>query len=201
MPMNDTEVPNGEQLVNPLTQVPLTNEELAQVAELSRHLYLEERKMESLEAELERVKERVTQLRDVQLPNAMESLGMESLKLSNGYSIKIQPFFTGSIPPNEGKTADPVRREKCFTWLRTHGFGALIKTEVKVSAGQGDEKLLAKVTKVLEKAGIPFFQADNVHHMTLKSFIREQCEAAHPPPVELFNTFQGKRAKIEAPKS
>lgn len=185
---------------NPLTGQDIGDSELSSVAGLARKLWTAEVKLADLEAKLEEAKEEYTKLAQEIVPDAMNELGLDSLTLTNGYVIKISPFYSGSIPPNEGKTADPVRREKCFAWLRDNGFGSLIKTEVKVAAGQGDEKFVERVTKLLAKAKIPFVQGDSVHHMTLKSFIREQAEAGSPPPQSLFNTFIGKKATIEQKK-
>jgi hypothetical protein len=187
-------------LQNPLTGQEIPDSSIDSVAQLARKLWLAEKKVAELEAQFEEAKAEHLKLSQELVPDAMNELGMESLTLTNGYTIQISPFYSGSIPPNEGKTADPVRREKCFAWLRSKGFGSLIKTEVKVAAGQGDEKFVERVTKLLAKAKIPFVQGDNVHHMTLKSFIREQAEAGSPPPQDLFNTHIGKKATIKQKK-
>jgi hypothetical protein len=190
------QIPDAEVIVNPLTLQPIENSKLESIAKLAASYVKYQQTIDNLEAQLDVASKEFQRHQMELLPAAMEEIGLNSLTLSNGIKLSIAPFYSGSIPPNDGKDADPVRRAKCFAWLREHNFGSLIKTEVKVIAGKGDEALVEKTVAVLKDQEIPFVQADNVHHMTLKAFVREQCEAATPPPVELFKTFQGKKAVI-----
>lgn len=183
--------------LNPLTNQLIDDATLHRVAELARKQYRLETLVTSLTEQLAEAEKNLTQVRETELPDAMLANGLESFTLSNGYRVKISSYYSASIPPAEGKNADSVRRACCFGWLRNNGFGALIRTEIRVTATAGDEPLVKKVTELLQKESIPYSQGDAVHHMTLKAFVRERCESGAPPPIELFNTFQGKRAKLE----
>ena len=55
----------------------------------------------------------------------MEERGVRSIKMRDGQSVDIKPFYTGSI------TKD--KQEEAFQWLRENGYDDIIKNQITAS--------------------------------------------------------------------
>lgn len=154
------------------------------------------------EAQLE-LENRIAQLEDLQkelaekhkkiseydLPDAMSQAGISEFKLVNGAKITIKPFYSGKITDEN--------RESAFSWLRENEFEDLIKHELTVPLGRGNDELAKEITKFLTSIKANFLDKESVHHSTLNAFIKEQVEAGQDFPMSTFNAYIGRRAKIK----
>jgi len=90
-------------------------------------------------------------------------------------------------------------RLAAFKWLRHNNFDAIIKRNIILNFGKGEDQKADKVKEELMKLGYAPQDKSGVHPMTLKAFIRERIEAAQPIPQDLFQIHTGSRAKITPP--
>lgn len=172
---------------------------LQSITELAREQYRLEALIKSIEEQLKEKKEALRRVVEQDLPTAMDDADLQTFKLKNGYTIKIEDDMYVGITEE--------RRTEAFTWLRENGHGSLIKRDVTFKFGKGDEalakKLLAAAKKVFgaKKAkGIPITDKETVHYQTLKAFCREQIAAGENIPMETFGIIPVRRAKITQPE-
>lgn len=172
----------------------IPNEKLEEISQLAKSLQDQDTAIATLEEQLEKMKEKAKHLSEVLIPEAMMEVGMESFKLKDGTSVTISKFYSGSI---KEEFAD-----RAFAWLRSTGNDSLIKREVKLAFGKGEDAAANKVLDILEQNGYSPTDKSSVHPMTLKSFIREQMESGNPDfPAEVFGAYVGNKTKIVPSKT
>lgn len=178
--------------INPLTGLPVTNEQLKQVSTLAALQVNLELQIEQTEKKLAELNQKHLQIAQETLPGLMQELGLTSFKLENGYAIEVKPFIAAKIP--EGQEAP------AFKWLRDNNYDSIIKRQIALAFGKGEDKSAERVVKGLLKIGVPFTDKQGVHPQTLKAFCRERIEAGDGHfPRELFGVFEGKKTKITPP--
>jgi len=149
--------------------------------------------IEEAEEALKELNAKFRQISEVDLPNAMLELGMRSFKLEDGASISVEKFYGASIKVEN--------RPLAYKWLEDNGHGPLIKTDVTVPFGKGEEarKDAKDLMDSLKEEGFDVSLEESVHHSTLKAWAKEQIESGTALP-DLFTVFVGEKAKITLPK-
>jgi len=144
------------------------------------------------EERLRKLKEQYRQLSEEDLPQKMTELGMQDLRLEDGSRITINMFYATRINKNN--------RDAAHEWLRQQGHGDIIKNQVSVSFGKGEDDTALETMTLLEKEGLFPDQKESVHPSTLKAFVKERIESGDnaftPDTQKLFSVYQGKRTKI-----
>ena len=144
------------------------------------------------EERLRKLKEQYRQLSEEDLPQKMTELGMQDLRLEDGSRITIDMFYATRINKNN--------RDAAHEWLREQGHGDIIKNQVSVSFGKGEDETALETMALLEKEGLFPDQKESVHPSTLKAFVKERIESGDnaftPDTQKLFSVYQGKRTKI-----
>lgn len=183
--------------INPLTQQPLTQQELSVVSKLGDEAIGLEADIATIEALLKQKKERLNMVLLTLLPNAMTEVGLSGIKLENGAELAIVPYYSCSVSDEY-----PELKEKALRWLRSKEAeaGALIKHEFKCALGVDAEKEVSSLRGFLNKKQIPFKDGQSVNAARLKSFMKERIEAGKPFPLDIFRAHHGKIAKITSNK-
>ena len=144
------------------------------------------------EERLRKLKEQYRRLSEEDLPQKMAELGMQDLRLEDGSRITIDMFYATRINNNN--------RGAAHAWLRQQGHGDIIKNQVSVSFGKGEDETALETMTLLEQEGLFPAQKESVHPSTLKAFVRERIESGDsaftPDTQKLFSVYQGKRTKI-----
>jgi len=134
------------------------------------------------------LKEKAKQLSNFDIPKMMEEMNVKKLKLKDGASIEVKPFYGAHIPPE--------KQEKAFNWLREHGLGDIIKNDVTVTFGRGEDNKAMAYATLARGQGYEPVQKIGIHAQTLKAVVRERTESGQDMPADLFNTFVGNQTKI-----
>ena len=169
--------------------------ELENVRSLSNYVIdlqkLEEEitKEESL---LKQKKERADKISAEVIPEIMESMKLKTLKLQDGSAIEVKEVYSATIPV--------ANREGAYQWLRDNDLGDLIKNEITVSFGRGEDNKANDYASLAEKNGYQPSQKMKVEPMTLKALYRERVESNQDLPSEHFNLFKGNKTKITRSK-
>ena len=129
---------------------------------------------------------------DEQLPEALEEMGLQKFTLTDGSEISVKPIYAASIPVD--------RRPEAFEWLRDHGFGDLVKNNVTVTFGRGEDEDARDFVDFCDAQGFVPSQTEKVEPSTLKAWLRERVEAGDPIPLDLFGAFISQRATIKRSK-
>ena len=159
----------------------------------------EVQKMESLVREIEDIEENLKKRKkdlDVisaeVIPTMMSEMGLSQLKLMDGSMIDVKPFYNATITV--------ANRESAFNWLRQNGLGDIIKNEMVVSFGRGEDNKAAKYAELAKSQCLQPAQKLKVEPMTLKALVRQRIEAGEEMPTEIFSIFVGNKTTIKRKK-
>ena len=159
----------------------------------------EVQKMESLVQEISDIEDKLKQKKkdlDVVsgevIPTMMSEMGLSQLKLMDGSQIDVKPFYNATITQ--------ANKEAAFNWLRQNGLGDIIKNEVVVSFGRGEDNKAADYAELAKGQGFQPTQKMKVEPMTLKALVRERIEAGKEMPTEIFGVFSENKTTIKRNK-
>tara|TARA_R100001163_G_scaffold46054_1_gene34600 strand:- start:75 stop:662 length:588 start_codon:yes stop_codon:yes gene_type:complete len=166
---------------------------LKTVAELARIIKAKEQEVADLERQHKDAKKELLRLTDEELPASMAEMGLASFTLDDGSTIDVKPTYGASILV--------ANREAAYEWLRDHGYDDIIKNDVSVSFGRGEDDMAGSFKSLAEKEGYVAQQNTTIHSQTLRAFVRERVEAGDEFPMDLFGAYVGQRAVIKGAKN
>ncbi len=140
------------------------------------------------EESINKLKEQARTLSQVEIPAMMQEMHITKLKLKDGESVEVKPFYSAAIIPEV--------QEQAFTWLRNNGLGDIIKNDITVTFGRGEDNKAAQYAVLARGQGFEPVQKVGVHAQTLKAVVRERLESGQEMPSDLFKTFAGNQTKI-----
>ena len=112
----------------------------------------------------------------------------KEMKLADGSAIEVKEIYSATIPLD--------KREGAYNWLREHDLGDLIKNEITVSFGRGEDNKASEYATLAQGQGFEPVQKIGVHPQTLKAVVRERLESGQEMPSDLFKTYAGNSTKI-----
>jgi hypothetical protein len=164
-------------------------ESLGTYAKRAREIELQ---ISVLTEQMKKLGEEHKTITEMKMPEILMEIGIEEFKLTTGEKLKLSTYYSASLSDENPK------KEEAFAWLRANGHDAIIKNVIAGTFGKGEEKRAEEVfEKLNELAPDTFSKKSGVHPMTLKSFVKELCEAGTPPPAEPFKLFIGKKVTIK----
>jgi len=140
------------------------------------------------EESVKKLKEKALQLSSIEIPAMMDDMQITKLKLKDGESVEVKKIYGASIPKD--------KQELAFEWLRNNGLGDIIKNDITVTFGRGEDNKAAQYAVLARGQGFEPVQKVGVNPMTLKALVRERLESGQEMPSDLFNTFAGNQTKI-----
>ena len=140
------------------------------------------------EKSVSKLKEQAKTLSQFEIPAMMEEMHITKLKLKDGESVEIKKIYGASIPQEH--------QEAAFTWLRNNDLGDIIKNDITVTFGRGEDNKASEYANLAESNGYQPVQKLKVEPMTLKALYRERTEKELDLPSEHFNLFKGNKTKI-----
>ena len=146
-------------------------------------------RLELQEENIKNTKKQLEHLSGEVIPTMMAEMGLSHLKLMDGSSVDVKPFYSANITV--------ANKEKAFKWLRDNGLGDIIKNEISVSFGRNEDNKAADYAELAKGHGFEPTQKLKVEPMTLKALVRERLEAGKEMPTEIFNVFVGNKTTIK----
>jgi len=146
------------------------------------------KQIDDVELALKRLKQEKHRLSTEAIPALMDEMDVTRLDVGD-VTVALKPFVSASIPAD--------RKEEAYQWLRDHGLDDIIKNDVVLSFGRGEDDTANKVMFDLEKKGFHPESKTHIHAMTLKAFVRERVENGQPIDLDLFGAFVAKTADIK----
>ena len=140
------------------------------------------------EESVKKLKEKAKQVSTVEIPTMMDDMQITKLKLKDGESVEIKKIYGAYISPDQ--------QEAAFTWLRNNGLGDIIKNDITVTFGKGEDNKAALYADLAKGQGYEPVQKIGVHSQTLKALVRERLESGQDVPADLFKPFEGNQTKI-----
>ena len=140
------------------------------------------------EQSVSKLKEQAKVLSQFEIPAMMEEMHITKLKLKDGESVEIKKFYSAAIQPEH--------QEQAFQWLRDNDLGDIIKNDITVTFGRGEDNKAAEYATLAQGQGYEPVQKIGVHPQTLKAVVRERLESGREMPSDLFKTYAGNSTKI-----
>ena len=156
-------------------------DQVKKLRDLEDQIKAEEKALKDKEKEIERISGEV-------IPTLLSEMGLSSLKLADGSAVDVKPYYAANISLKN--------RESAYSWLRQNGLGDIIKNEISVSFGRGEDNNAAEYANLAKGQGFQPTQKLKVEPMTLKALVRERIENGLEMPMDIFNVFVGNRTKL-----
>lgn len=148
-----------------------------------------ERQIEAAEKDLKDLKRDYRKLSELDLPAAMEEVGLLSFKLADGKEVLVTEKMYASIPKKNMTTA--------VQWLIEHGQGALIKSAVSVPFAKGDVEEREELLRELTENGYTVQVNDAVSTGSVKAVLKELMQEGTEVPLELFGAHIVRKSEIK----
>jgi len=150
------------------------------------------------EKSVSKLKEKAKILSEVEIPQMMQEMQITKLKLKDGESVEVKPHYYASLAQGRGESDSDFaqRKEQAFKWLRDNGLGDIIKNDITVTFGRGEDNKAAVYADLARGQGFTPVQKEGVHAQTLKAVVRERIESGQDMPSDLFKTYAGNSTKI-----
>ena len=180
-----------------MTKIDFENDRMQSVEQIDSAKRLSDKVLElkdledeisNAEESLKKLKEKARQVSSIEIPAMMDDMQITKLKLKDGESVEIKKVYGASIPKDQ--------QEAAFTWLRNNGLGDVIKNDITVTFGRGEDNKAAQYAVLARGQGFEPVQKVGVNPMTLKALVRERLESGQEMPSDLFNTYAGNSTKI-----
>ena len=142
----------------------------------------------SKEEELKKQKEKADKIASEIIPNMLAEQGLSSLKLADGSGVEVRKTYSCTVKKDN--------LESAYQWLRNNGLGDIIKNEVFVTFGKGEDNKAQDLLDLAENSGYEPQQKQKVEPMTLKALYRERIEAGLDMPSDSFHLFVKDQTKI-----
>ena len=153
------------------------------------------RRLRSTEDEIARVEQYIKELTDRKhklstesIPVLMDEMGVERVDV-DGVTVTRKMVVAASIPV--------ARREEAFDWLRQNNLDDIIKNDVVVSFGKGEDNVAGDVIGFLQEQGFDPQTKTYVHPSTLKAFVKERIQSGKPIDLDMFGAFVSNVAEIK----
>ena len=165
---------------------------MRRLAGYCKELKAYEDEIADLEEKIKYKKEKADKISSEIIPNMLAEQGLSSLKLADG-SADVSK-----------KSSLHHQKRRCgisLQWLRENGLDDIIKNEVFVTFGKGEDN---KAKDLLDLAELNRVMSHNknqkVEPMTLMALYRERVEAGLDMPSDSFNLFVKDETKISRKK-
>jgi hypothetical protein len=121
------------------------------------------------------------------IPGVMDEMGVDRLDV-DGVTVTRKLIVSASISDE--------KREQAFGWLRDNGLDDIIKNDVVVSFGRGEDNAAKNAVGILREQGFDPDVKTHIHPMTLKAFVKERVEDGKPIDLDLFGAYVVNAAEI-----
>jgi len=158
------------------------------LASYCRELQTYEEEIAELEEQIKKKREKADKISSEIIPNMLAEQGISSLKLADGSSVDVRKSYNCTIKKDE--------MESAYNWLRENQLGDIIKNEVSVQFGRGEDDKAEQLLNLAAQEGYEPSQKSKVEPMTLKALYRERVEAGLDMPSQFFNIFIKDQTKI-----
>jgi len=164
--------------------------EITDIASECIKLKQKEDEIASLEEQLKDKKAEADDIGSRVIPELLAEQGLSEIKLSDGSKVSVKKEFRATIPK------DDARRESCLQWLRDEGLGDIIKNNVTVSFGKGEDDKAEQMLNLAAENGFQPQQKSDVAWNTLTALYQERVQSGLDMPSESFSLWIKDKTKI-----
>ena len=172
----------------------LDNVEITDIAQQCIKLKEKEDEIAELEDKLKAKKAEADAISSRVIPELLQEQGLQEIKLSDGSKVSVKKEFRATLPK------DDLRRESAYQWLRDQGLGDIIKNNVTVSFGRGEDNKAQQLLDLAVANGFQPQQKSDVAWNTLTALYEERVKAGLDMPSDVFSLWIKDKTKISRKK-
>jgi len=174
--------------IEKMSNIDISQDSVKSISDKCNHLKSINNQIKEREEELSLLKHKARDFEERIIPEMMQEAGVSLLKLADGSTVEVKPFYAAKIPES--------RVDEAFGWLRNKGHEDLIKNTVTAQFNRGQDNQVSELIKVCEEHGFNYNKKEKVEPMTLKAFVKEQVEGGKELPFDLFGVYIANKTKI-----
>ena len=168
----------------------LDSVEITTIAAECVKLKQKEDQIASLEDQLKSKKAEAEDISSRVIPELLAEQGLSENKLDDGSYGSVKKEFSATIPKDDGK------REQALQWLRDQGLGDIIKNNVSVAFGKGEDDKAEEFLNLAGDNGFNPIQKSDVAWNTLTALYQERVQSGLDMPSECFSLWIKDKTKI-----
>lgn len=160
-----------------------------------------EDELATAEAMVTTAKEKINQLKQQLIPEAMTEAGVsEFTDADTGTKVSLALAVSGAL--GSPKTPEEAaEKERKLNVLVEHGAEEILKVIVAVEFGKGQMGKAIALKHALATRGLEPILERTIHHQTLCSWLRKKMEGGAEIPMDDLGMWYGTIAKIKPPKA
>lgn len=162
---------------------------LAQITATVREMVTAEEDVKAAEEGLKAAQDRLRNLTETQLPLLMDEARQKELVTLDGYRVTRSEVIRASI------SADNMPR--AAAWLQANGQGAIIKREISLKFGKGEEQKAAEAVDALREHHFAPTDKMSVHPQTLGAVVRELLAEGREVPMDVLGVYVQPVVKVK----
>ena len=168
----------------------LDNVEITTIAQECVKLKAKEDEIAALEEQLKSKKAEADDISSRVIPELLAEQGLSEIKLADGSKVTVNKEFRATLPK------DDIRREAAYQWLRDQGLGDIIKNNVFVTFGKGEDNKAQQLLDLAADNGFEPQQKSDVAWNTLTALYQERIQAGLDMPSDCFSLWIKDKTKI-----
>jgi len=116
------------------------------------------------------------------IPQLMDKMNLKTLKLKDGSELSVKNRFFASIKAD--------KKAEAIQWLRDNGLGDIVKNNITVTFGQGEDNKAVKYAGLAREQGFEPTQDEKVHSASLSVVMKEIKDKGQDIPSDLFSSYE-----------
>jgi len=168
----------------------LDNVEVTTIAQECVRLKQKEDELVNLEEQVKNKKEEIDEISSRIIPELLAEQGLSAIKLADGSNVSVKKEFRCTLPKDE------MKREQAYKWLRDQGLGDIIKNNIFVTFGKGEDDKAKQLLNLAAENGFDPQQKSDAAWNTLTALFQERVESGLDMPSDIFNTWIKDKTKI-----
>ena len=168
----------------------LDNVEVTTIAQECVKLKQKEDEIANLEEQLKSKKAEADDIGSRVIPELLAEQGLSEIKLAEGSKVSVKKEFRCTLPKDEAK------RQAAYNWLREQGVGDIIKNNVFVTFGKGEDDKAKQLLDLAAENGYEPQQKSDVAWNTLTALYQERIQAGLDMPSDCFSLWIKDKTKI-----
>lgn len=165
------------------------NDSMARLTLLARQQMLAEQAVAQAEAALLARQNELREIAEKQLPELMDSLGLEEFTTVDGKKIGVVEHVRASVIKE--------KEAEAFEWFRGIGNAKMIKRAIGVQLAMGQDELASRIKQTLAAEGLDVSDKQSIHNSTLLAFVKRRLKAGEEVPLDKISVFRQRVSKVE----
>ena len=141
------------------------------------------------ESKLKELKAQEKYISNFSIPEIMNKMNLSTVKLKDGSELSVKKVYSATMKAD--------KKPQAIQWLRDNGLGDIVKNEITVNFGQGEENKAMAYATLARGQGYEPAQKEAVHAMTLKVTMEDWKNKGNEVPEDLFGRLMEIKRKLK----